>query len=233
MPRCPALLRLTELCGQRRSFGRSGSQRRRRRLNHGVKRSLEPSEVDIMATARQHRAKPALRIPLRAEQSHGGVEQQRPRLFGAVGQHRFIKHAMGFPGRLFMTLAGYVVNDTRTTVVADKWRPDHRRPDLIRNARAVHSFAAARGPTVPLAIDEGELAQQFHLTVRSPVHQPSGVDVPFEMWCAISHDVSRETTSPRTTEPSTINRPTVTGSLNRRGPALPGFINRTPSRVST
>src|SRR5216110_2442705 len=37
---------------------------------------------------------------------------------------------------------------------------------------------------------------------------------------------------PRTRPPSTVSRPTATGRLKRRGPALPGLKNSTPSRSS-
>jgi len=38
--------------------------------------------------------------------------------------------------------------------------------------------------------------------------------------------------SPRTFPPSTLSLPTHTGSLNLRGPALPGLKQSTPPRVS-
>src|SRR2546425_1173152 len=43
---------------------------------------------------------------------------------------------------------------------------------------------------------------------------------------------ANSTTSPSTLVPSMVNRATVIGSLNRRGPALPGLTKRTPSRLS-
>src|SRR6478752_5325463 len=89
-----------------------------------------------------------------------------------------------------MTLTGDVVNDARTSIVADKRRPNDGGPDLVRNARAVDLFTGMRRPTIPSAVDERERAQQFHLAVGAAVNEPPGVDIPLEVRRAVSHEVS-------------------------------------------
>ena len=158
-------------------------------VDNFVKRRFESIEVDILGRVGQHRAKATPVIPLRAEQPHRCVEQQRPRLLGTIGKHRFIKHAMRFPRRLLMALAGDVVNNARSAIIADKRRPDYGRPHLIGDARAIDFFAGMRRPAIAEAIDECELAEQLHLAIGAAMNEPPRVDIPLKVWSA-SHDVS-------------------------------------------